>query len=53
MKKLLTTILTLVSIPLFAQQAIIVEHNNTPHVFDRLDSALAFASSGDDIYIPR
>lgn len=45
------TLLLYLPLSTMAQQAIIVEHNDTPHIFDRLDSAISFASDGDDIYI--
>lgn len=50
-KHYLLILLLLVSLGLNAQQVIVVEHNNTPYTFERLDSAVVFASNGDDIYI--
>lgn len=51
LKTLSTLIFTLYLFVAYGQQAIIVDHNGTPSVFKELDSAIAFASNGDEIYI--
>lgn len=51
LKTLSTLIFTLSLFVSYGQQAIIVDHNGTPSVFQELDSAIAFASNGDEIYL--